>query len=95
MDQPSLFEIVAGVCGLFGSFILYALWGQLKEHRDVAAEQRKELQVLTTKLNSVEVLVAGQYVRRDELAQEMRRLDQKLDENFRIVFNKLDAKADK
>jgi hypothetical protein len=50
---------------------------------------------LSTKLGAVEVLVAGQYVRRDELVRTMSSLEDKMDKNFQRMFDKLDGKMDK
>jgi hypothetical protein len=46
---------------------------------------------LETKVAGVEVLVAGQYVRRDELTSILNRMDHKLD----AISIKLDTKVDK
>jgi hypothetical protein len=46
---------------------------------------------LAEKVAAIEVLVAGHYVRRDELTGFMIRIEHKLD----AVSNKLDTKADK
>ena len=46
---------------------------------------------LAEKVGQIEVLVAGQYVRRDELTAILNRIDGKLD----AISIKLDGKADK
>jgi hypothetical protein len=46
---------------------------------------------LATKVSAIEILVAGHYVRRDELTGILNRIDHKLD----AISIKLDSKADK
>lgn len=48
------------------------MWSAIKDGR-------KEHQRLAEKVNNVEVLVAGQYVTRDEFNQTMKSVDAKLD----------------
>lgn len=83
-EMQLVFNIVAGVAGLFGSFILTRLWGALDEvRRDHAALERKHAET--------EVLVAGAYAKRDDLERLGTAIFTKLDN----IENKLDRKADK
>ena len=56
----------------------------------MAALQKAD-EELTEKVNRIEVLVAGEYVKRDEFQGALTRLFQKLDN----IENKIDKKADK
>ena len=60
------------------------MWQSLKELQ----AQDKEL---ANKVSSIEVLVAGQYVKRDDMDRSMTALFAKLDR----IEDKLDGKADK
>jgi hypothetical protein len=75
--------IVPILFGLFG-WVLKALWMAVK---DLQADDKQ----LSEKVNSIEVMVAGDYVRRDELASMFDRLMERLDK----IDDKLDGKADK
>jgi len=83
MDQT----IVNWLLGLFGmviGFLLRAVWQSVKE---LQAQDRK----IAEKVNSIEVLVAGQYIKRDEFQQLSDALFKKLDK----IEDKLDSKEDK
>jgi hypothetical protein len=83
MPQDVINLIISGVGGVLG-WLLRIVW-----------ETQKQMQIenreLAEKVNSIEVLVAGQYVRRDELAGVLTRIDGKLD----AISTKLDRKVDK
>lgn len=64
-----------------GGWWLSNMW---REHRE-----------LEKKVSAIETLVAGQYVKRDELTAALNKLEGSLDRNFRLIFDKLDSKADK
>jgi hypothetical protein len=83
MPQDLINLAISGVAAVIGWF-LRVVWEQQGELRKEAAE-------LASKVNSIEVLVAGQYVRRDELSGALNRIDAKLDH----ISAKLDTKADK
>lgn len=83
MDQVVVNWILGGVGGLMG-FILSAVWQSVKDLQvaDVT---------LAEKVQSIEVLVAGSYVKRDDLDKLTVALFAKLDK----IETKLDCKADK
>ena len=54
-DWQSAFNILAGIAGVFGSFLLYSSWEAVKELRQ--------------ELKEVQMLVAGQYITRAEHAE--------------------------
>lgn len=83
-EAQMLFNIVAGVAGLFGSFILKSQWDAIKEGQ-------KERADLARQIASVEVLVAGDYVKRADVDRLGDAIFAKLDN----IENKLDRKADK
>jgi hypothetical protein len=77
MDFQNWFEALVGVIGVAGGWILRTLWLDTKE--------------LTNKVQSIELLVAGEYVKKIEIQQ--------LSENlFKVLYrieDKLDGKVDK
>jgi hypothetical protein len=75
--SQDLINWALGLAGSAGGWWLKTVWDS---HR-----------VLADKVVAIEVLVAGQYVRRDELSAMMSRIDNKLD----AISTKLDSKADK
>ena len=64
MDQ-TLFNIVLCIASTLSGFVLHAVWRDVKE--------------LQTRMNEMAVLVAGQYVKRDELTAQMGGIAEKLD----------------
>lgn len=83
-ETQLMFNIVAGVAGLFGSFILKTLWDQLDDVRKSHAE-------LAKRQAETEVLVAGAYAKRDDVERLGQAIFAKLDK----IESKLDQKADK
>lgn len=79
-----LFDIVSGVAGFFGAWFVKALWEEInklqKTHKDLAE-----------KINHVEVLVAGEYVKADKFDGVVVKIYEKLDK----IYSKLDEKVDK
>lgn len=83
MDQ-SIVNWLLGLFGMIIGFLLRAVWQSVKE---LQAQDRE----LAEKVNSIEVLVAGQYIKRDEFHQLSEALFKKLDK----IEEKLDNKEDK
>ena len=79
-----LFNIVLGIAAFFGGFMLHAMWDkqQRLEETDIK---------LAEKVASIETLVAGDYVKRDEFTAHINALFSKLDK----ISDKLDRKVDK
>jgi len=73
-----------GLIAFLGGWVL----NNLKSSID---EQRKDLTLLTKNVNEIEVLVAGTYVKRDDMDKLGTAIFHKLDR----IENKLDGKADK
>lgn len=83
MDQ----QIINWVIGAFGTllgFLLNAVWQAVKDLEKADKE-------LADKLSKIEVLVAGNYVKKDELDVRLDALFGKLDR----IEDKLDKKVDK
>lgn len=83
LDQQ-LFNIVIGVAGALGGWWMKAIWEALKELQKTDAE-------LTQHVNNLQILVAGQYMRRDEFDRTSAAIFAKLDR----IEDKLDKKVDK
>jgi len=83
MDQTIINWLLAGFGGLIG-FLLNAVWQAVKDL------QRADTK-LAEKVANIEVLVAGNYVKRDSFDSAVERIFQKLDH----IEEKIDKKADK
>ena len=83
LDQTIINWALGGVSFLLGS-ILTAVWNAVK---DLQAADKD----LTSRVAAIDVLVAGQYVKRSELDRTIDALFHKLD----VIESKLDRKADK
>ena len=84
MDSQTAFNIVLSLVAFLGGWVLNSL-------RDSIAALHKSDGELADKVQKIEVLVAGQYVKRDDLDKLTTALFAKLD---KIEF-KIDSKADK
>ena len=83
MDQTLINWLLAGFGALIG-FLLNAVWQAVK---DLQAADK----VLADKVGSIEVLVAGAYVKKDEFTDTVKALFAKLDK----IEDKINKKADK
>ena len=83
-EMQLIFNIVAGIAGFFGSVVLRT---QLTTIKDVQSDHAR----LAQKLAEIEILVAGNYVKRSDLDQMVSAIFAKLDR----METKLDKKADK
>jgi len=83
MEQELINWLVGGFGALVG-FLLKVMWEAVKDLQSADLE-------LTSKVNSIEVLVAGNYVSRDEFDKVISRLFLKLD----VIDDKLTRKADR
>lgn len=84
MDAQTIINIAIGLAGALGGWVL----NNLKSSID---ELRKADSVLADKVQHIEVLVAGTYVKRDDMDKLASALFAKLDK----IEAKLDGKADK
>jgi hypothetical protein len=78
------FNIAAGLTAFLGGWVMNNLRDSLKTLHEADAS-------LTSKVQAIEVLVAGTYVKRDELDRLGQAIFAKLDR----IEGKLDGKADK
>lgn len=84
MDFQTGFNLAVGVIGVISGWMLNNL-------RDSFKTLAQADMALTVKVQAIEVLVAGQYVKRDELDKLGQAIFAKLDK----IENKIDLKADK
>lgn len=84
MDFQTGFNIVLGAFGTLVGWVLNTLYNSMKD-------LTKADQVLADKVQTIEVLVAGHYLPRQEFDGKMDALFKKLDK----IEDKLDAKLDK
>lgn len=83
MDQNFIIWII-GAVNLLGGFLLNALWQSVK---DLQATDSK----IVEKVASIEKVVAGEYMRREEFTTMMDTLFKKLDR----IEDKVERKADR
>ena len=83
MDQ-TVINIIIGVAGALGGFLLNQLWTAVKDLQNADKE-------LSEKVGKIEVLVAGQYVTREDFKRSIDALFAKLDK----IDEKLASKQDK
>jgi peptidoglycan hydrolase CwlO-like protein len=84
MDMQTSFNIAVGLVAFLGGWVLNNLKASIDNLQKADAD-------LTVKVQSIEVLVAGQYVKRDDLDKTVSALFAKLDK----IEAKIDGKADK
>ena len=84
MDYQTLFNIAGGLVGFLGGWWMKVLHDSVRDLQD--ADKR-----LADKVSSIEVLVAGNYVKRDDFDKSVEAIFRKLDR----IEDKLDGKADK
>ncbi len=83
MDQVIINWLLAGFGALIG-FLLNAVWQAVKDLQTADKQ-------LAEKVSGIEVLVAGNYVKREAFDDALNRIFQKLDH----IEEKIDRKADK
>lgn len=77
MDYQTAFNVVLGIASALGGFVVRALWQADKD--------------LADKVGKIEVLVAGEYMKRGEFDIKVDALFAKLDR----IEGKIDGKVDK
>jgi len=83
MSYQDLFNLFVGVIGAIGGWMLNRLQESLKSLHTADTE-------LAQKVQSIEVVVAGQYVKRDEFQSLVNALFAKLDKIDDKINNKVD-----
>lgn len=84
MDAQTIINIAIGLIGTLGGWVLNSLKGSIEALQKADAS-------LASKVQEIEVLVAGHYVKRDDLDKLSHALFTKLDR----IEVKIDGKADK
>ncbi len=84
MIDQTVFNIAIAISGGLGGWWLKTMWNSLRD-------LQKADQKLAEKVAAIEILVAGQYVRKDDLDRLSDAIFKKLDK----IEDKLDGKADK
>ena len=84
MDHQTAINVTIGLAGALGGWILSIVWGAVKELQSADKE-------LVEKVASIEVLVAGRYVTRDEFNNNLNQVFMKLD----TIRDLLSKKADR
>lgn len=79
-----LFKIAVGLSGFLGGWVLNRVTSSVDNLQKADRE-------LTAKVQAIELLVAGQYVRREDFDKISSELFRRLDR----IYDKLDEKADK
>lgn len=84
MDYQTAFNVVVGGFGFLAGILITNIWKEIKQ------VQRNERETVN-RIASIEVLVAGNYVSKEEFTHVMDKLFKKMDE----INEKLNTKADK
>lgn len=84
VELQTILNILIGTVGLLFGFLLNAIWASVKDLQTSDKE-------IVTKINAIEVLVAGDYVKQTDFKDHAAEINRKLDN----IANKLDNKADK
>lgn len=84
MDLQTAFNLVVAFAGFLGGWVLNTMWNAIK---DMQATDK----AVIDRVAAIEVLVAGQYVPRGELAKQFEGISNTLQR----IEDKLDRKADK
>jgi hypothetical protein len=77
MESQDLFNMAAGLLGTIGGWLLNTMWQAVRS--------------LEAKVSAIDVLVAGQYVKKEEVTRMMDALFHKLDK----IQDAVERKADK
>lgn len=84
MSNQDTINILLFIINIGAGAIVKGMWDSLKELKTTDSH-------LSDKVNAIEVLVVGNYVKKDELERYMHAIFNKLDK----IFDKLDEKQDK
>lgn len=84
MDSQDLINVALGAISFLGGWVVKNLQDSMKSLQD--ADER-----LATKVQAIEVLVAGQYIKREDFDKTISALFTKLDK----IESKLDMKANR
>lgn len=88
MDAQTIFNVLVGLIAFLGAWVLNSLRDSIKSLQSSGSE-------LSTKVQAIEVLVAGQYVTRTDMDKNIDKLGTALFTKLDRIELKLDTKADK
>lgn len=88
VDYQQLFNLVVGLAGAAGGWWLNTVWRSVNElqHQD---------RELAAQLGAMKVVVAGDYVKRDDLEKLVTGLESRITRKLDQIDSKLDGKVDK
>ena len=84
MNEQQFFNAAFAIIGALGGWWMRVMWQSLKELQQQDSK-------LADKVGNIEVLVAGQYVKRDDMNRDIAIIFAKLDR----IEDKMNKKADK
>lgn len=88
MDMQLAFDLAVGIAGFLGGWVLFNINDSLKSLKDADTS-------LMTKVQAIEVLVAGRYVTREELNHDLEKIGRDIFAMLHRIDDKLDNKVDK
>lgn len=88
MEPQTLINVLIGLVGGMGGWILNNL------SKTVDDLQKQDME-LADKVQRIELLVAGTYVKRDELDKQIEHLSREIFKRLDRIETKIDGKADK
>jgi tmRNA-binding protein len=91
VDAQTVINILIGACGCLIGWVLKSIRESIRDLQDTHKELTKADLSLTEKVQHIELLVAGTYVKRDDMDKLGNALFAKLDK----IEAKIDLKADK
>lgn len=90
-DVQMFVNAALGVIAFLGGIIIKVVWDAISTLRTSLAEMREEDTKLASKVQAIEVLVAGTYIKRDEFERLSAAIFLKLDK----IIEKIDSKVDR
>jgi hypothetical protein len=87
VDGQILFNVLVGVAGALGGWILNTVWQEVKQ-------LQKNERETTKAISTIETFIAGHYTPREEFTSVMRHVSNKLDEIVDKLNNKEDRRRD-
>lgn len=90
MDTQTMINILIAAIGAIGGGVIKALWDSITDLKDSD-------KVLTDRVHSIETLVAGTYIKREEFNRSLDMLSNKLDSmnlNLSLRFDSIAAKLE-
>lgn len=83
MDLQTAFNIALSILGTLFGWLLHTLWGSITKLQ----EENKEI---VKKISEIEVLVAGDYVKRESFEKTIDALFKKIDSIYDLMSKKAD-----